>query len=51
MISKSHGTIITLYEVHGTIFIAIFEKKTNEDLDLFFNLVHFRVKFFYLMHF
>ncbi len=32
-ISKSYDTIISQYEVHDMIFIAIFKKKTKEELE------------------
>ncbi len=50
-ISKSHDTIISRYEVHDTIFIAKFTKKTNWELEKKLCFVHFKVKLFYLMHF
>ncbi len=44
ILSKSHDTIISQYEVHDTIFIAIFKKKRQIG-------IFFKVKLFYLVHF
>ncbi len=35
MVPKTHGAIIPRYQVHGTVFIAVFKnlKKTNQDLE------------------
>ncbi len=50
-ISKSHDTIISRYEVHDTIFVAIFTKNTNWELEKNECFVHFKLKLFYLTHF
>ncbi len=41
MISKTHGTIIPWYQVHSTVFIAVFLKKANQDLHIIIILIVF----------
>ncbi len=48
MISKSHGTIISRYEVHAKTFILIKKNKNEEIINKY--LANFKVKCFYLMH-